>query len=117
MKREIAAKWCDALRSGEYQQAPQQLRVYGTDVDGFCCLGVLCDLYAKERPDEGRWDGDLFRAGLSVGSTHLPRDVQEWAGMSSDCGSRDGDPLTDLNDNGATFASIADLIERECESL
>lgn len=40
MKKEIADKWVEALRSGRYKQCKSWLR----DNDGFCCLGVLCDI-------------------------------------------------------------------------
>lgn len=37
---ELKAKWLAALRSGEYKQGRYCL---STD-NGFCCLGVLCDI-------------------------------------------------------------------------
>jgi hypothetical protein len=41
MKKEIAYKWADALRSGIYKQEKKYLSSFW----GFCVLGVLCDLY------------------------------------------------------------------------
>ena len=49
-----AQKWVDALRSGEYKQTRGALR--GDDEGNepkFCCLGVACDLYAKETNVDG----------------------------------------------------------------
>lgn len=45
MKPSIKKKWVAALRSGQYQQAKKVL----TDGQGFCCLGVLSNLYALEK--------------------------------------------------------------------
>lgn len=39
--------WVDALRSGEYQQARSALKTS----EGYCCLGVACEVYQKEVGD------------------------------------------------------------------
>lgn len=44
MKKRIKAKWCKALRSGEYTQGKSVLRSLD---DKFCCLGVLLDITDK----------------------------------------------------------------------
>ncbi len=44
MNPEVKQKWIGALRSGKYEQGTEKLR----SVSGYCCLGVLCDLYAQE---------------------------------------------------------------------
>ena len=38
--QELKDKWLEALRSGEYSQTTETLK----DENGFCCLGVLCDV-------------------------------------------------------------------------
>ena len=38
MDAEMKAKWVEALRSGKFEQATEQLKSDG----GYCCLGVLC---------------------------------------------------------------------------
>jgi len=43
MNPRIKQRWLDALRSGEYKQTMENLQ----DMNGFCCLGVLCDLHAQ----------------------------------------------------------------------
>jgi hypothetical protein len=50
MNKEIADKWIEALRSGEYEQGIASLQSGGR----FCCLGVLCDLAIKEGNDVKR---------------------------------------------------------------
>jgi hypothetical protein len=108
MNSQIKQKWVSALRSGEYQQCRGYLR---TD-NGFCCLGVLCDLYGKENNVEWQHnevDGYLYEKH----STVLPLSVMEWAdvdGRSADICNRT-ETLAKLNDSGSTFNEIADLIE------
>lgn len=48
--QELKDKWLTALRSGEYSQTSYSLR----DENGFCCLGVLCDIIDPEG-----WCGNL----------------------------------------------------------
>lgn len=107
MKKEIADKWIQALRSGEYRQAPGHLK----DSDGYCCLGVLCEI-----------------SGLDTFSVHntylgqtasLPDEVREWGGLHSNNGTiqEHSANLAALNDSGYPFAWIADIIETNWETL
>lgn len=110
---ENATKWVEVLRSGEYKQARLSLRVG----DRFCCLGVLCDLYRKETGD-GEWVDDDFMLGDRSSTCHPPGKVSRWVGLTvSYAGFGESDALTDRNDNGTTFAQIADIIESEPEGL
>lgn len=62
MNPEIKAKWIAALTSGEYEQTRNYLHRTG---DGYCCLGVLCEVM-----DPGQW-----RNGICVsayGGKYLP---------------------------------------------
>lgn len=116
MHEPIAKQWIAALRSGKYAQATGALRTS----DGFCCLGVLCDLNGvKWTLDEG--DGSF----IALGATEiLPLSIQEWAGLNSNSGiipfrevaGRDHE-LSALNDNGKTFSEIADIIEAHWAEL
>lgn len=114
MDARVKTQWLAALRSGEYDQRYWQLRFGGE----YCCLGVLCDLHAKETGSE--WgsladDDDSYLD--STGS--LPAEVITWSGLE------DADPeigedeyahpttASDWNDSfQKTFTEIADLIER-----
>lgn len=133
MNPEIKALWLDALRNSDYQQANGRLR---DDEDRFCCLGVLCDLAVHagigywDKNEENRPD-DVDRDGLRFVSAEdaddwamavLPDSVQTWAGLHEDADPTVSDPrpsspgpirLSNLNDEGWSFAGIADLIERE----
>lgn len=112
-----AKKWVAALRSGEYSQTKRRLH----DENGFCCLGVLCDVYQKEVGDL-----DIFEDnGMFVYNKQeltLPSKVLCWVGLNKENGrfinsEEKVDCLTQKNDNGATFTEIADLIESEPEGL
>ena len=108
MNPQVKEKWLNALRSGEYQQTQTALR----KEDGFCCLGVLCDLYGKEHNVEWK----LVDAGIYYEfqdkKAILPLSVIEWAGVEDDNPEICETPLSRLNDNGSTFNEIADFIEK-----
>lgn len=92
MDAQIKQKWVEALRSGEYEQTQKTLKYR----DGFCCLGVLCDLQGAE------WKrvSHKARVGLSMPS--------KFAGGLSE---KEQSKLMDLNDRGTEFPQIADYIE------
>lgn len=151
MKPWIKEAWVKALRSGEYDQADgvlcdvrrklnpatHQLEVCGL---GFCCLGVLTDLYAKEHGLE------LIPSSDPRVAKTVPRDkplraveagellstaVMRWAGLNSydpmvqvERTTEDWETgeestyvsetsLAELNDDGAEFHQIAVLIEAQ----
>lgn len=123
MKAEKAKLWREALTSGEYEQTRGCLR----NKHGFCCMGVICDLHAKETgaewtPIEFENDPQRYLNKDAI----LPRKVMDWAGIKSTVGGInieiEGIPelfttLTAKNDSGATFKEIADLIEQHEEAL
>ena len=125
MMTEGAKKWIAALRSGEFKQGKDRLR---TD-DRFCCLGVACELAAREGIiDKGK--GERMDSGLTryqYGSyelyygegkyQYLPRLVCDWLGLNTSEGGYNQTSLTVLNDEGATFEEIAAVIESEPEGL
>lgn len=122
MKEDIKELWVNALPS--YKQDQDRLRTSY----GFCCLGVLCDLYLKEM-GEG-WVIDVYKGldGRYVNyymndyeNEFLPKEVMDWAGLS--CNNPnveyqfDGDdvpnsyPISDLNDMGVDFETISKVIQ------
>ena len=126
-----AQKWVDALRSGKYVQG--QYRLHPTD-DTFCCLGVACDLYAKENPTLGEWrDGNFLTPRDDSRSTLAP-EVADWLGLKRDPRAPNiqnrngtyvayipgtvGANLVEDNDGlDKTFAEIADTIEAHQQGL
>ena len=103
--------WVEALRSGKYAQATERLRKGG----GMCCLGVACDI-----SELGAWNpcGEYETENAAPALTVLPFPVRDWLGLR-DCGSEFVTEsgayrqLSELNDNGTTFAEIALIIESE----
>ena len=124
MNRKIAEKWMDALRSGEYAQCTGALNAPG---EGHCCFGVLCELAVDDGVPVETMEKVLHNGRRIVGyDGHVdvpPPAVQDWAEVLSQSGELDqyhevfGDDLVQWNDNGATFAEIADMIETEWETL
>lgn len=114
MNRDIRDRWTAALRGGRYEQTTGQLAGGTHGVPRFCCLGVLCDLHSAETG--GQWNGDTYL----LEDTGLPQEVLEWAGLPSKSRSVEvlGHPhlpgtLAGLNDGGASFKTIATVIEEE----
>ena len=99
MDKRIKAKWVKALRSGRYRQAKGRLRLTLKDsVQANCCLGVLCRTQCIPITPATRLDGDellsesvLKHLGLANYQQHI---------------------LSNMNDNGKSFAEIADYIEK-----
>ena len=125
----VKQQWIAALRSGEYKQGRWALR---TD-SGYCCFGVLCDLYAKAHP-KACWNDEqnTFLPDSSTpkwSTAEMPPDeVFVWAGNKygvtgwtvavDDPGNPadSGEPqhLDTLNDSFLySFHQIADLIEEQ----
>ena len=121
MNPKIKQRWLEALRSGEYKQTKENLQ----NSDGFCCLGVLCDLHAKERGTN--WVKRIDTYELYGETQILPLSVQEWSGLNNDIGGlvdfeyeRYGvmyvksESLPEINDTwNKNFNEIADLIEAQ----
>jgi hypothetical protein len=113
MKSVIAKKWVKALRSEKYKQGKGQL--HNKKGDRYCCLGVLCDLYLKEK--KKKWE-EANKTYYCLGSNDfLPPIVQKWAGMKSDCGNTSNFSLYFMNDIGRRFSTIAKAIEENVKSL
>jgi hypothetical protein len=125
MNPKVKTKWLEALRGGEYKQARHRLR---SPYDGFCCLGVLCDIYTKEVG--GSWEysecedgcGHTLEVGDESATTDLPYCVVEWAGLEDSspqvrvavgCSYFEPATLAELNDEGRSFKEIADVIDHQ----
>lgn len=108
LPEEFKRLWIEALHSGKYQQAYGKLRRN----DGFCCLGVACDIYNHDQWRATSADYWLTnsRGGSSPGAGDIPTDalaVLEYG--------NDGSAMTTLihlNDIvRQTFPQIANWIE------
>lgn len=119
-RNEFEQQLVDALRSGKYTQAYRALHRQ----DGFCCLGVACDLNdptqwkEKARTYNDTTDAFLYDDSLYPDFGVLPPSVREKLGWLTVDGllsisNRDGDIMTlaALNDSGFSFSEISDIIE------
>lgn len=115
MNAEIKQKWIKALQSGEFFQTTGVLRE--TD-NKYCCLGVLCELYARETNVGWAYDSDNGDYDFLHHRASLPDDVLYWAGLEDEFGwsgvRENGSRfnLAHLNDGGTTFPEIAEVIEK-----
>lgn len=128
MNQRVKKAWLAALRSRKYKQAQGMLREVDYDkegkVVGYCCLGVLCDVFAKT--PTGRKEKAKWKDGSFLGEeTYLPDKVREWAGLPGEDEERAyeaakgygketvQEALITLNDSlGARFGRIANWIEK-----
>ena len=126
MKADIKTKWVADLRSGKFPQTTTVLR----NGNGYCCLGVLCDLYSRETGVEWAVPNDYDTCTMHGADSVLPEEVRIWAGLAHEHGgyvavSKDYDEgeittvdhsatLTELNDSWEyDFRQIADVIEEQ----
>lgn len=110
MNKRIKEMWLEALRSGDYKQTTGCLN---NGKGGFCCLGVLTDLYIKEK--NKAWipnsNGHLV---LELGrNDFLLEEVQEWAEVDTEDPRVGTRTLSEYNDGLMPFPEIADLIEKK----
>ncbi len=124
MNQEVKEKWLVALRSGDYKQSKFKLK----DGDnGFCCLGVLSDLYAKEKGLEWTESEAVkpFKTVSCISETtpnsdeYLAKEVMEWAGLDKANPNVDvvdycENTLAEFNDDCEfDFDRIAEIIEEQ----
>lgn len=135
--QEVMREWVRQLRSGERTQGKDRLRTG----DSFCCLGVLCEIAVEQGvipPPTVNMEKFARRVGDTIEIAELPAyefapavpidslswwykampplDVLNWAGISRQkCATTPGDltvdRLAEMNDDGISFAEIADVIE------
>lgn len=99
-----AQKWADALRSGKFKQTTGCLQ----DSNGYCCLGVACEIFIPENKKQKDERGELCGA-FPDGQRAAPRWLKD---ISSDLDIRLGTGFSALNDvKEFTFDMIADIIE------
>jgi hypothetical protein len=114
MKKSIAEKWVEALRSGYYKQGRGCLSVNKKH----CCLGVLCDIAMVEGIVDFKLGENYNYYDGMCGV--LPLAVSNWAGISTNTGNINhlNRTLADLNDSyDYSFNKIADAIEKHYKEL
>ena len=119
-------KWLRALKGGRYKQTTNYLK----NDNGYCCLGVACEIYNKNFTD--KLEIEAFENSYGNGSvvfidngsydSVLPPRVKKALGLQTQSGDfkyKNGAScsLVDLNDSGKTFKEIAKLIESKPKGL
>ncbi|HEY6018324.1 MAG TPA: hypothetical protein VIY48_00030 [Candidatus Paceibacterota bacterium] len=124
MNPEIKALWIAALKSGDYPKTAGRLaRLDESGSVGYCCLGVLMELGAKEGVCHGMEIGSPnpyvttvqpYYPGSNYAEDHwsyqvtMPtREVHKWANLDYEA----ADFLTYLNDSNTTFAPVIEYID------
>lgn len=147
MKVDVAKKWANELRTTRSGQTTGRLRETVEDCPhpAFCVLGVLCDLYLREKGEQ--WQekvahdpstGEVLETRWLCGDSPdsiPPLAVLKWAGLrcdsqinvypalspqaQHDCeGTLCYANFTEANDEyGVTFEQFADLIESQATRL
>ena len=120
MKKEIAGKWIEALRSGKYTQGKNFLN---KNNKYFCCFGVLCELALSEGlhipkvPESYSSNCEkslIYKYDYNI--QFLPVSVKKWAGINT------SDPalaeeMISMNDQNSSFDKIADFIHANQEII
>lgn len=112
-KAELKRVWLEALRSGEYKQTKGTL--HNLCDGGFCCLGVAAKVWGVATPERmgvKEWEnykGEQAPSGAGDPSYYAA--LEELAGGWAR--KRFIAKGIAMNDEGKSFAEIADMIEKE----
>ncbi len=122
MNPEVKKQWLEALRSGNYQQCQERLCTNSTPENeqrSYCCLGVLCDIAAKQgigkwgTPHDGAYSVHFLDTHEDHSLSYPPTEVSRWAGLENNDPMIDDECLSSYNDKHSySFKQIADLIEK-----
>lgn len=115
------SEWTTALRSGKYIQGTRALKKVNEQTQN-CCLGVLCEIMGlMEEADhpERLYHIAFFVHGGTRSASTIPNGLARELGVTDSIrlngyvmyGNEKLYTLTQLNDSGATFEEIAEVIE------
>lgn len=103
-------KWIEALRSGKFSQGKRRLvQTTGNMADDedvglrYCCWGVSAEITGHQRTASCQFlfNGALFRTTVPL----------QWSQKVYGISDNEATTLQNLNDSGATFKQISDLLE------
>ena len=112
MKKEVAEKWIADLRANPDLQG----KGYLEHNDKYCCLGRLCVVLDMPLPDDKLVlsDHEVIAAGMYSKVGRLPH---RFPSKNYENDNQEFGWLSELNDNGYSFAEIADIIEKYWEAI
>ena len=128
MKQEIAQQWTQALRSGQYEQGTGYLNLKNKY---FCCLGVLCETLLPNHPEIEKglmdvetttnhrltvtsYNGNFQFLGHSIRQLIGAQAAPSRSSPDYDAEKANKQQLTllvEMNDQGKSFAEIANYID------
>lgn len=85
MNPEVQEQWAEALESGHFKQTQGRLTRVDPEtgeVEGYCCLGVLCELAFEAGAVTREVNDGLIAYGEEREGGVLPVEVQKWAGLT-----------------------------------
>jgi hypothetical protein len=112
-KAELKRVWLEALRSGKYKQTKGTL--HNLHDGGFCCLGVAAKVWGVATPEQmGVKEWENYKGEQAPSGEG---DVNYYAALDELAGGWPRQPFIAkgilMNDEGKSFAEIADMIEKE----
>ena len=78
MEAKMKKRWIKALRSGEYEQGREDLKVD----EKFCCLGVLCDISGLGSWSKGNLGESYTTGNSTLGYGSMAQDMLTIVGLS-----------------------------------
>lgn len=115
-KKAVRDEWVRRLNSGKYRQSTGYLR---TQSNGYCCLGVLCDIAVESGiiPAPIAVEGQEYYA-YGKATAIPPTEVRKWVGLRDPLGNiNKAEGLARMNDQGKTFSDIAKIVESAPKNL
>ena len=139
---EVKKKWVEALRSGKFEQGRSRLVGISSkpkDIVGeaksdkcYCCLGVLCEVYAEDTKMTGKQKNEFIHEVSTNEAPALTPGFSKWLGLGK-VSKREGgyftfnpnltveideekesESIAELNDDYEfTFQDLATLIEEQ----
>lgn len=81
---EVKELWVEACESDEFQNSIGYLRSKNAEgvIVGYCCLGVLTELYNRAHPDEDAFTDDRGDVIATEGKYLLSPAVRKWSGLT-----------------------------------
>ena len=111
----LKAQWLTDLRSGSYKQGQNFLRNIKNE---YCCLGVLCETLSLQwhiEPEDSDLPGtptEYFVYDSTPGDFGHSDFIPPAIAASINLPSQIAKHLAEMNDDGSTFAEIANWIEQ-----
>lgn len=115
MRKSVKDKWVAALKSGKYKHARGCLN----DGSGYCCLGVLCEVFIAEGNVLNVGTDDSGFVAYNKEAHYPPDEVLRWAGIQHLNGMARGanHSVSFVNDAADSFTPSIEYIEQNWENM